>query len=142
MEECTPPKKMRQRFRDEDLTKLQKALTTGQQRYEPKNTSKSMKAMVAAVREDIIQLRERGYTVSVIADMVRDGGFDHLTPSTLCRYISEASARKRRRKRSGTTNKVTRPSTPPLRAPSTAAQSSPAPRRRGEFTPSADCEDL
>ena len=143
MEESTPPK-TRQRFRDEDLTKLQTALTAGQRRYEPRSASKSMKAMVAAVRDDIIELRQRGYTVSMIADMVRDGGFDHLAPSTLRRYVSEASARKRRRKRPGTTKKVLRSpaSTPPAQPPSNAAQSSPVRPRRAEFPVRPDHKDL
>ena len=143
MEERTPPKS-RQRFRDEDRTKLQTALTKGQQRYEPRNASMSMKAMVAAVRDDIIELRQRGYTVSMIADMVCDGGFDHLAPSTLRRYVSEASARKRGRKRPGTTKKAIRSpaSPPPSQPPSNAAQSSPMRPRRAEFDVAPDREDL
>ena len=136
--------KPRRRFGDEDIASVQTALEKGQLNYEPRNRLKTMRGLLDELREDIIALRQRGYTLVVIADMLRDGGFDHLTPSTLRKYVSAVSARKRRRKRSVRTTNVTRPSasTPPPQTPLRPAQSSAAPTRRGEFTVTPDREDL
>ena len=133
--------KPRQRFHDEDVARLKAALDTGQQKYEPKIRSKSMGDLMNAMRKDIVTLRERGYTITTIASMIHEGGFDHLAPATLRKYVSAASARKRRPKRSAKTRPVSA-STPPPLAPSIPAQSPDTPARSAEFTVNPDHEDL
>ena len=133
--------KPRRRFRDEDVEKLKDVLTTGQQNYTPKSSSKSMRDLVNALRRDIVALRKRGFTVSMIADMIHEGGFKDVAPSTLRRYISETSASKPRQKRT-VKPKPVRASVPPSQAPPDPGQSSDTPTRGAELTPIPDRDDL
>ena len=133
--------KPRRRFRAEDVERLQAALTTGQENYEPKSESKTMQQLLTAVRRDIITLRRRGFTVNTIADMIHRAGFSDLAPSTLRRYVSESSARKRRRKQAVTPRNV-KASSPPPQPPTNTAPSSAAPVRSVEFPVIPDREDL
>ena len=138
MSQASGPKP-RRRFHAEDVAILQDALATGQQNYEPRNSSKSMRGLLSEVRRDILALRRRGFTVTTIAAMIHEGGFSDLAPSTLRRYVSEASASKRRRavKPSNLTASL-----PPPQATANPAPSSAAPVRGAEFPVIPDREDL
>ena len=136
-----PTPKPRRRFHDADVEKLQAALTTGQQNREPKSRSRSMRDVVWAARADIVTLRKRGYTVGVIAEMIHGGGFSDVALSTLRRYVSETSTRKRRRKLPP--QSIAARQSPPHSqdAPGTA-QSPAAPARAAEFDVIPDHDDL
>ena len=133
--------KTRQRFDDNAVQTLRQALKTGQEKSEPKRNSRNMRDLMCALRGEIVELRDRGYTVAEIAEMVFHGGFNQLKPSTLRRYVSTVSARKRRRKRSVEPKRV-RASTPPPQAPSSPTQSPGIPTRSAEFAVIPDHEDL
>ena len=137
-----PDPKPRRRFRDEDVEKLKAALITGQQNFEPKGRSKSMRDLLTALRKDIVALRQRGYTVDVIATMIHEGGFNHIAPSTLRRYVSESSARKRRHRKHGTKPQPVRASTLGPLDSSNPAQSSATSAQDAGFTVIPDREDL
>ena len=130
MSQASDPKPSR-RFHDEDVEKLKTALTSGQQNFEPKSRSKSMRDLLTALRKDIVALRRRGYTVDMIATMVIEGGFDGFAPSTLRRYISETTARKRGTGIAGAKPQPVRSLTPPPPDPPNPAQSSATPAQGG-----------
>ena len=141
MSQSSEPKPPR-RYHDEDVEKLKAALATGQQNFEPKSHSKSMRDLLTALREDIVALRQGGYTVAVIATMIHEGGFNHVAPSTLRRYVSETSTRKRRHRKHGAKPQPVRVSTPPPLGPSNPAQSSATPAQGARFPVIPDREDL
>ena len=134
MSQGTPESKLRRRFGDEDVERLKSVLASGQKNYRPKSSSKSMRDLLNALRRDIVALRKRGFTVSTIADMIHEGGFKDVAPSTLRRYISEASAKNRRQK------PPVKPA--PVRASVPSPQSPPDPAQRPSFTPIPDRDDL
>lgn len=134
-------RKPRRRYRDEDVAKLKAALTTGQRNIEPKTRSKSMRDLLTALRQDIVALRQRGYTVEMIATMVLEGGFGDFAPSTLRRYISETTARTRRRRTPVVDRRPVSPSPPPAQAPN-PAQSSATSAQDAGFEVRPDREDL
>ena len=134
--------KPRQRFHDADVEKLKAALTTGQQNFEPKSRAMGMRDLMAALREDIVALRQRGYTVDVIATMIHEGGFNYIAPSTLRRYLSETSARKRRHRKHGAKPQPVRASTPGPLDSSNPAQSSATSAQDAGFAVIPDREDL
>ena len=101
-----------------------------------------MAGLLTALRDDIASLRRRGYTIDVIATMVIEGGFDHLAPSTLRRYISETTARKRRRRKRTVQPQAVRASAPAPQVPSNPTQSSATRARSGEFSVTPDRTDL
>ena len=107
--------------------------------------SMSMRDLIAQLADDIRALRERGYTIDEICALITAAKeFEHVAQSTLRRYVSAATGRRRPRRRSA------KPTTPaPDTAPSADAEqtdsggeSTSASTRRGEFHVTPDREDL
>ena len=115
----------------------------------PPNQRMSMRALIGELAEDIRAMRERGYTIDEICQLVTGADeFKGIAQSTLRRYLSAATGKRRPRRRD--TKGRVRPATP---APDTAAQADAAKadpdhpstsgtQRRGEFRPIPDREDL
>ena len=107
----------------------------------------SMRDLVRDLRDDIHGLRECGYTIDEICELITGGGVE-AAPSTLRRYVSAATGKRRPRRRGAKARP--NPTTPaPDTGPRTdAAKAHPgdettsASTHRGEFEPTPDREDL
>lgn len=92
----TQSTKPRRRYTDTDLDKLRAALKAGEEKHVPASKTYAMGDMLKALREEITDYRRRGYSIDQICQMITEGGFKQ-AHSTLRRYISELSPKRRKR---------------------------------------------
>ena len=85
-------------YQEHHVSQMKKALENGEAKYEPKKRSIGIAELVHQVREDIDHLREKGYTINQICDMIIEGGFA-VAHSTLKRYVGAARQQPGTRKR-------------------------------------------
>ena len=115
----------------------------------PRERRMSMRDLIGDLTDDIRALRELGYTIDEICRLITGGEeFRHVAQSTLRRYVSATTGRRRPRKRGAKAR-----AKPPTPAPHAAVREPPgqahpgdetpsASTRRGEFRPIPDRDDL
>ena len=142
-------KKTRQTYGQEHKDELRRIFTEAEIETPRHQRHMSMRDLIGDLTDDIRGLRERGYTIDELCRLISTGkGFENIAQSTLRRYLSAATGKRRPRRR-GPKGRV-RPATP---APDTGPQADAAKagpdhpstsgtQRRGEFEPIPDREDL
>ena len=81
-------------YNEDDVEKLRTSIIDGRARHLPhKEKNKNLNDIIHAVRQEIEESRQLGYTNEQICDMILEGGLK-AARSTLRRYISVALSRK------------------------------------------------
>ena len=94
-------KSSRNRFDDNDIPKLKAALKEGAAKHKPLSKTYSMKTLIHLVRDELIEMRNDGYTVDQLCDFIINGGFNRKR-STLRHHIGASTATTKRSRQSGT----------------------------------------
>ena len=71
----------------DDVKKIKQALKTGVERHAPKRKAWTLGRLIQESKDAINDLRQRGYTIDQICQMITEGGFE-ASQSTLRRHIS------------------------------------------------------
>ena len=138
-------------YDNDDVESLRAALRTGSERHTPKRKALSLRGVIQASADAVNDLRQRGYTIDQICQMITEGGFE-ASHATLRRHISavrdrEAAPRRSAKRKRGTREKV-RPRVrgkgekPAPADETTAAPTEPVRSSRGEFEMVPDRDDL
>ena len=128
-------------YDEDDVAKLRSSIVDGRARHLPhREKNKNLNDLIHAVRQEIEETRQLGYTNEQICDMILEGGVK-AARSTLRRYISVALSRKHTAR--------TAPAEPARgakrkkAAPRTSARAAPAPSpQAGTFDVPAEPDTL
>jgi hypothetical protein len=96
---------------DDRVSALRSALRSAPRKRDAPSRS-ALKAAIVAVLPDLLAFRAKGYSDEELASVMRDYGFP-IAASTLGKYVGEARARSKPRKKKA----VAQSSAPPVRAP-------------------------
>ena len=138
----------RKTYDDMDVAKITEALQTGSKRHVPRRKALTLRGVIEASKDAINELRERGYTIDQICQMITEGGFE-ASHATLRRHISavrerQGRPRNRARGRPATGSRVRQPvaRTGEQQAKTAPATTEQPPLPRGQLEIAPDRDDL
>ena len=139
--------KSRRTYSAEHKSELHRIFTEAANQTPNNRQTMSMRDLIGDLKDDIHNLRQSGYTIDEICELITGGGVE-AAPSTLRRYVSAATGKRRTRRRDAKArpNPTTpAPDTGPRAGAEKAApgdETTSANTRRGEFQVTPDRDDL